>query len=33
LFGFIYQKSQSFLASWLCHWIAVLPIIPALTSA
>jgi membrane protease YdiL (CAAX protease family) len=33
LFGYIYQKSQSLLATWFCHWIAVLPVIPALTSS
>ena len=30
LFGFIYSKSKSFLAVWWCHWLAVLPVIPAL---
>ncbi len=29
VFGFIYAKSQSFLAAWWCHWLAVLPVIPA----
>ena len=30
VFGYIYAKSQSFLITWWCHWLAVIPVIPSL---
>jgi membrane protease YdiL (CAAX protease family) len=29
-FGWLYQKSGSFLVTWICHWVSVLPVVPAL---
>ena len=32
VFGYIYAKSRSFIAVWLCHWLAVIPVIPFVLS-